>query len=78
MLYVNQSPMLISFFVASRRHLYRPTTPPAERERLPITVSIGVADTTTISGPPQAIIEEADAALYKAKKRGRNRVSLAG
>jgi diguanylate cyclase (GGDEF)-like protein len=42
-------------------------------ERLPATASIGVA-TATAADDPAAILGRADAALYEAKERGRNRV----
>ncbi len=40
-----------------------------------VTVSIGVAETNGRSGTPQAVIEAADRALYRAKEKGRNRLS---
>ncbi len=43
---------------------------------LDITVSIGVAFGTAADRDPEKIIENADAALYKAKTTGRNRVSF--
>lgn len=51
----------------------------ANRKRLSITVSIGVAaldDDSKLSGPEaaDALLRRADAALYRAKDRGRNRV----
>ena len=43
-----------------------------------VTLSVGVASFPDHGDDPQAIISKADAALYQAKKRGRNRVVLAG
>jgi diguanylate cyclase (GGDEF)-like protein len=40
-----------------------------------VTVSIGVAERTDNLSTPQAVIEAADRALYRAKDKGRNRVS---
>lgn len=42
--------------------------------KISVTVSIGVADNAKKSVTPQDVIKEADQALYKAKKTGRNRV----
>jgi len=38
-------------------------------------VSIGVADSTGGDGAPEAVLKRADQALYRAKKKGRNRVA---
>jgi diguanylate cyclase (GGDEF)-like protein len=40
-----------------------------------VTVSIGVAERNGRRGTPQAVIEAADRALYRAKEKGRNRLS---
>ncbi|MGH8702491.1 MAG: diguanylate cyclase [Burkholderiales bacterium] len=40
-----------------------------------VTVSIGVAERNGRHGTPQAVIEAADRALYRAKEKGRNRLS---
>ena len=40
-----------------------------------VTVSIGVAERNGRHGTPQAVIEAADRALYRAKDKGRNRLS---
>ncbi len=45
-----------------------------EGKDIKVTVSIGVADLTAEMTEPQQFIKVADAALYKAKKSGRNRV----
>jgi diguanylate cyclase (GGDEF)-like protein len=42
----------------------------------PITVSIGVAQTNTACGNVEAVIKQADVALYKAKDSGRNRTEF--
>jgi diguanylate cyclase (GGDEF)-like protein len=42
---------------------------------LSVTVSIGMADTTVSDATPESILKNADQALYRAKKRGRNRVA---
>ena len=46
------------------------------RNAVSVTVSIGVAERTDNLSTPQAVIEAADRALYRAKDKGRNRVSL--
>jgi PleD family two-component response regulator len=38
-------------------------------------VSIGVAERNVRSGTPRAVIQAADRALYRAKEKGRNRLS---
>ncbi len=48
----------------------------AEWDGRPLTISVGVA-TVTGETPRQALIEAADAALYRAKEQGRNRVVAA-
>jgi diguanylate cyclase (GGDEF)-like protein len=45
---------------------------------LSVTVSVGVATTTGSAGDLPDLLENADAALYRAKGEGRNRVRLAG
>jgi diguanylate cyclase (GGDEF)-like protein len=47
-------------------------------QSLSVTVSIGGAMTQRSDGDVQAVIERADAALYKAKAAGRNRVVIDG
>ena len=47
------------------------------RER-PISVSIGVATLATVNGDGMVLVQEADAALYRSKKNGRNCVHHAG
>jgi len=51
-----------------------PAIPELER---PVTISIGVATWTNDYGDVQALIRAADAALYRAKNSGRNRVEVA-
>ena len=43
--------------------------------RLPVTVSVGVAISTTETFGPEELFRNADAKLYEAKRAGRNRVS---
>jgi diguanylate cyclase (GGDEF)-like protein len=44
----------------------------------PVTVSVGVAGFPTQGDTPESVIAAADAALYEAKRQGRNRVVVAG
>ncbi|MDZ7804100.1 GGDEF domain-containing protein [Thiohalophilus sp.] len=65
------------------RHKSRPAKrpenpqPKSDPPELSISVSIGVAD-TTLADDPQSIMKRADQALYQGKKKGRNRVVVAG
>jgi diguanylate cyclase (GGDEF)-like protein len=43
---------------------------------LSVTVSIGLAASDSVDVPAHAVLREADAALYRAKEAGRNRVSV--
>ncbi len=43
-----------------------------EGQRIPLTISVGVAETQANDDSPQGLFERADAALYQAKKQGRN------
>lgn len=45
--------------------------------QIPVTVSIGVASLASTVQDPEALLREADRALYQSKARGRNRVSIA-
>ena len=40
-----------------------------------VTISIGYAERNDKHGNPWAVVKAADKALYRAKKKGRNRVS---
>jgi diguanylate cyclase (GGDEF)-like protein len=44
---------------------------------LSVTVSIGLATCTNENSSPEAVLESADKALYRAKANGRNRVESA-
>jgi len=55
----------------------KPAQPPAgggPRKRVAVTVSIGVADSEGTPATPADVIRAADAALYRAKRAGRNRL----
>jgi len=51
------------------------TRPNKEKKRVKITISIGVSDSGGPEKSPAEVIKAADKALYRAKKKGRNRVS---
>lgn len=48
-----------------------------EKEHLPVTISIGVSQVMAADSSFEEVIKRADAALYEAKRSGRNRVVLA-
>lgn len=51
--------------------------PTKTERRVSVTVSIGAAERTDDRATPEAVVKDADRALYKAKNAGRNRVELA-
>jgi two-component system cell cycle response regulator len=48
-----------------------------ENQSVPLTVSVGVACALSAKGSPDVLLLAADAALYDAKRNGRNRVEIA-
>jgi len=50
---------------------------PVLKTRQSVTVSIGVASSSERNTNPDAVVQAADKALYKAKASGRNRVEVA-
>lgn len=59
--------------VAERARAAVAATPfPAGHVAVPMTVSLGIATTSTAAADPTELIERADRALYRAKARGRN------
>ena len=50
---------------------------PADRERVRCTTSIGVATSTVERATPEALYAAADAALYRAKREGKDRAAVA-
>jgi GGDEF domain-containing protein len=52
----------------------RNARPPGGREKLGVTVSIGVARRSPFLSSPEMVVKAADDALYRAKQTGRNRV----
>lgn len=49
----------------------------AEQDAVPVTISVGVATLGTARPNAETLLEAADAALYEAKRRGRNQVVAA-
>jgi diguanylate cyclase (GGDEF)-like protein len=57
------------------RRLKKPKTSKRSRDKTTVTISIGVAERDERNSTPQQVVKAADKALYRAKKKGRNRVS---
>ena len=61
--------------VAQRLRANIESTPvPFEKIQIPVTASLGIAEFHTTITDPEELIANADAALYEAKEKGRNRV----
>jgi two-component system cell cycle response regulator len=50
---------------------------PESEEAIQVTVSIGISSLASTEDTPDALMKRADAALYRAKRAGRNRVAAA-
>ena len=58
------------------RHLVWETPVQSDKGAIPLTISIGVTDISPHDTTPDSILARADAALYRAKNEGRNRVEI--
>ncbi len=63
-------------FAERLRQQIRDCAPVVNGEKLPITVSIGIAGSSLTTSGVQPLLSHADQALYEAKRSGRNRVVL--
>lgn len=59
-----------------RQSIESPPIVIGDGQTVPTTLSLGVATTTSVAGGLEPLIAAADAALYRAKARGRNRVEM--
>jgi diguanylate cyclase (GGDEF)-like protein len=57
------------------RRLKNPKKTKTSRNKTTVTISIGVAERDERNSTPQQVVKAADKALYRAKKKGRNRIS---
>ncbi|HEX4601485.1 MAG TPA: GGDEF domain-containing protein [Gemmatimonadales bacterium] len=60
----------------SKRKRLKVLTDRGRGERVPVTISIGVAEKGARSTTPEAVVDAADQALYRAKDGGRNQVRI--
>ena len=63
-------------FAERLRQQIRDCAPGVEGQKLPVTVSIGIAGATIKTSGLQPLLNAADQALYEAKRSGRNRVAV--
>jgi len=49
---------------------------PAGGQRIAVTISLGIAETTAATQDLEELLKQADIALYRAKNKGRNRVAM--
>ena len=61
-------------FAERLRHQVREGTPTRDGETISVTISIGVAGASIRTSGIEALLQQADQALYEAKRSGRNRV----
>lgn len=72
-----ETDMAVAAMVAERlrrRIAAEPFTIKSEGERVAVTISVGIASLRADDGEAAALLKRADAALYRAKRDGRNRV----
>jgi diguanylate cyclase (GGDEF)-like protein len=69
-------PMVLRSVAEDARGTAIAVDPPLQRHTVHITISIGVAERNDRHALPAAVVRAADRALYRAKQRGRDRVSL--
>ncbi|MBI2207245.1 MAG: GGDEF domain-containing protein [Candidatus Rokubacteria bacterium] len=72
---IERTPFVVRGRDRPRKRPERPSRR-GDRRGVGVTVSIGVAATATRVTDPRAVLDAADAALYRAKRGGRNRVSV--
>ena len=60
----------------SKRKKQKVLTDRGRGERVPVTISIGVAEKNEQYATPEAVVDAADQALYRAKEGGRNQVRV--
>ncbi len=76
---LTNAPLRVALQIGERiRTLVEKTDFLWENQRIPVTISVGVALSTGNESDSLALIQSADAALYQAKEGGRNRVVAAG
>ena len=75
---LTNAPLRIALQIGERfRTLVEKATFEWEGQKIPVTLSVGVAIASTRETDSLALIQTADSALYQAKERGRNRVVAA-
>ena len=75
---LTNAPLRIALQIGERfRTLVEKATFEWEGQKIPVTLSVGVAIASARETDSLALIQTADSALYQAKERGRNRVVAA-
>ena len=70
---VERTPFVVRGRLRARKKPAKPR-PGADRRRVTVTISIGVAEANQRNSTPDQVVSAADVALYRAKRTGRNRV----
>ncbi len=71
---IGDQPFTIRKIARSIKKPKKPTKTKSKKNEVRVTVSIGVAEKTSLYNQPEVVMKRADMALYRAKESGRNKV----